>query len=200
MVEQSLAQTEEAVALAQELQDSLDLYQQTFGEVFAGVEPIYPVNDSQPPSWGSPAPLFAAPFRNYNLDNNPDAVNPTYHELENFLRADRTDSYRYIYYYYMCGNFAETVHNNAEAAGIRAAVVFIQYNYGDGHAIDAFVTTDRGLVYIDCTGASVQGPSSNDAIVNNLKMYSPYNPTFLFPSGYYYLPDSRWVTDLEIYW
>ncbi|GAH20132.1 unnamed protein product, partial [marine sediment metagenome] len=41
------------------------------------------------------------------------------------------------------------------------------YNYGiahdAGHACYAFDTTDRGLVYIDCTGLSGSyGPPNND--------------------------------------
>jgi hypothetical protein len=45
------------------------------------------------------------------------------------------------------------VHNNAEAAGIRAASVSVDFE-GDevGHACNAFDTIDKGLVYIDCTG------------------------------------------------
>jgi len=47
------------------------------------------------------------------------------------------------------------VHNNAEAAGIRAASVSVDFE-GDeeGHALNVFETIDKGLVYIDCTGQS----------------------------------------------
>ncbi len=56
----------------------------------------------------------------------------------------------------VCADFAEDVHNNAEAKGIRAAWVGIEFREaGDGHALNAFETTDRGLVYVDCTGTSV---------------------------------------------
>jgi len=43
------------------------------------------------------------------------------------------------------------LHNNAEANGIRCAVVAI-YGSSDGHALDAFQTTDEGLVFVDDTG------------------------------------------------
>jgi len=47
------------------------------------------------------------------------------------------------------------VHNNAEAAGIRAALVNINFDESDkGHALNAFDTIDMGLIYIDCTGQS----------------------------------------------
>jgi hypothetical protein len=194
------------LAAAQELADEADealatlqLYKETFGEVFEGAMPWYIINDTEPPAWNDPGPFNNAPIRLYNLVNNPDAVNPTYAELLDFLRADVTDLYRYVYNYYMCGNFAETVHNNAEAAGIRAAVVFIQYSEGQGHAINAFVTTDKGLVYIDCTGSERQGPSSLDSIVNNMRIGTAYICTFLFPSGYYFIPEDKTVTSIEIY-
>jgi hypothetical protein len=41
------------------------------------------------------------------------------------------------------------VNNNAEAKGIRCAVVDIFYPDGYGHTIVAFDTTDRGLIYIE---------------------------------------------------
>ena len=90
------------------------------------------------------------------LTNNPDATNPTYGELVAFIQEDPTDTNDYLenpYIGYVCADFAEDVHNNAEAAGIRAAWVSIQFEGSDkGHASNAFETTDMGLVYIDCTG------------------------------------------------
>ena len=86
------------------------------------------------------------------LINNPDATDPTYAELIAFIKADITDESLYTNSY-VCSDFAEAVHNNAEAAGIRAAWAGIDLE-GDeeGHACNAFETTDLGLVYIDCTG------------------------------------------------
>jgi len=97
------------------------------------------------------------------LVNNPNATNPTYAELVAFVKADATDTKAYVEESYrvggfegkahVCADFAEDVHNNAEAAGIRAAWVSIDFEGEDeGHALNAFETTDRGLVYIDCTG------------------------------------------------
>jgi hypothetical protein len=92
------------------------------------------------------------------LVNNPDAADPTYEELVVFIKEDPTDKHLYSYNY-VCSDFAETVHNNAEAAGIRAAWVAIDLvGRDEGHACNAFETTDKGLVYIDCTG---EGPGSN---------------------------------------
>lgn len=91
------------------------------------------------------------------LINNPNAINPTFAELGAFLKRDRTDEYSYIVgppkNAFVSSDFAETVHNNAEAAGIRAAWVGIDIEgKTEGHALNAFETTDLGLVYIDCTG------------------------------------------------
>lgn len=94
------------------------------------------------------------------LMNNPDATDPTYAELLAFLEADPTDRYSYILgppkAAYICTDFAEDVHNNAEAAGIRAAWVGVDFeDKTEGHALNAFETTDRGLVFIDCTGVGL---------------------------------------------
>jgi len=90
------------------------------------------------------------------LTNNPDATNPTYGELIAFIQEDPTDTNDYLenpHIGYVCADFAEDVHNNAEAVGIRAAWVGIDFEGDDeGHALNAFETIDRGLVYIDCTG------------------------------------------------
>lgn len=91
------------------------------------------------------------------LINNPKATNPTFSELVAFLEKDPTDQYSYIVgppkNAFISSDFAETVHNNAEAAGIRAAWVGIDIEgETEGHSINAFETTDLGLIYIDSTG------------------------------------------------
>lgn len=89
------------------------------------------------------------------LTNNPEATNPTFDELIAFINIDPTDTRAYIRdgeNAYVCADFAEEVHNNAEAVGIRAGWVSIRFqDTEEGHAINAFETTDKGLIYIDCT-------------------------------------------------
>ena len=88
------------------------------------------------------------------LINNANAGNVSFKTLKAFIISDQTDKDLYIPSIQMCGYFAETLHNNAERAGIRAAVVIVEFEAGLApHALNAFETTDRGLVYIDCTGA-----------------------------------------------
>ena len=101
------------------------------------------------------------------LINNPNAINPTYTELLAFLEKDPTDKYSYIFgppkVAYICSDFAEDVHNNAEAVGIRAAWVGIDIEgRTEGHALNAFETTDVGLVFIDCTGEGLWSESSSN--------------------------------------
>ena len=71
-----------------------------------------------------------------------------------FLSQDHTEKHTYIIDVYDCSQFSRDVHNNAEAAGIRAAVVHVDFkNERIGHALNAFLTSDYGLVYVDCTEA-----------------------------------------------
>jgi hypothetical protein len=52
-----------------------------------------------------------------------------------------------------CVDFAARLHNNAEACGINCSIVTFWYKDRGGrdcdHAINAFLTTDRGVVYVD---------------------------------------------------
>ena len=112
----------------------------------SGVEPF----DSKQPPYSK---TFGAPI---HLTNNSSATDPTWQQLMSFLVADKTDQKDYSAFSFPCGAFAEEVHNNAEAAGIQAAWVAVDFEDNtDGHALNAFNTTDRGLVYVDCTGRDV---------------------------------------------
>ena len=106
--------------------------------------------------------LVGADGKPIELINDSSAANPTCAMLVDFINEDPTDEATYMdfgsnssfaFLSHTCGDFAETLHNNAEAAGIRAALVTIDFEGQDvGHALNAFETTDRGLIYIDCTG------------------------------------------------
>ena len=97
-----------------------------------------------------------------HLINNDDATDPTWQQLKTFIISDRSDDKLYNIDTYLCGAFAEEVHNNAEEAGIKAAWVAIGYEDDEtGHAINAFMTVDQGLVFVDCTGTS--DPSNKDS-------------------------------------
>lgn len=105
-------------------------------------------------------------YSGFNLVNNPSATNPTWEQLIEFIASDATDQLIYIEDEYMCGNFAETLHNNAEQAGIRAAWVAIDFADNTvGHALNAFYTLDTGLIFVDCTGGVLEltSPSSKES-------------------------------------
>jgi predicted RNase H-like nuclease (RuvC/YqgF family) len=88
------------------------------------------------------------------LIDNPEAENPTWKEMIAFLAEDQTEKHEYIIGDYDCSQFSRDIHNHAEAAGIRAAEVQVWFRNEDtGHALNAFITTDYGLVYVDCTEA-----------------------------------------------
>ena len=115
--------------------------------------PLYTYEDGKVLIGGDGEPII--------LIDNPDAIDPTYAELVAFIRQDTTDtndyldSLEYPRIGYVCADFAEDVHNNAEAAGIRAASVSVDFEGSEeGHALNVFDTIDMGLVYIDCTGQS----------------------------------------------
>jgi hypothetical protein len=93
------------------------------------------------------------PYTDFTLVNSQNATDPTWEQLIQFIGFDDTDEATYIEGVYMCGNFAETLHNNAEQEGIRAAWVSIDFaGSTTGHALNAFNTIDQGIVFVDCTG------------------------------------------------
>jgi len=74
--------------------------------------------------------------------------NPTFQELRDFILKDPTNRNKFVLNQYECRHFATEVNNNAEANDLRCAFVLLGYDRGQ-HAVVAFDTTDRGLVYIE---------------------------------------------------
>lgn len=105
-----------------------------------------------------------------SLENNPNARNPSWSELVNFLKQDDTDKHLYVLDQFDCGEFALMLHNNAERAGWRAAFVsFAPYATRPGvrgHACVAFQTSDCGLIYIDSTGSRTPTNCSMDKVAH----------------------------------
>jgi ribosomal protein L37AE/L43A len=113
----------------------------------------------------------------------------------------------------ICADFAERLHNEAEMAGIRCAYVSVNLSgysdpfdygipYNTSHALNAFQTTDRGLIYIDDTGkVGGFGPSNCDKTVD-IQLGQQYSPISLFPElGWSYIWGSMGtVTDILIIW
>lgn len=111
-------------------------------------------NNTLHPCDADGATYVGADGHKIELINNINATDPSYAQLITFIRADHTDRKEYDYDNFTCGDYAEQVHNNAEVAGIKAGWVSIGFSDStEGHACNAFNTTDRGMVFIDCTEA-----------------------------------------------
>ncbi len=124
-------------------------------------------------------------------------VNPSWEELKVFLWEDKTDQFPYTPEF-TCEKFAKLVQNNAQKEGIRGAIVYIELGSPSnaGHALNAFETSDRGMVYIDCGGllsealfwqkSTESEPISYDTIINNFEVGRYYKPVSVFK------PASTW--------
>lgn len=134
------------------------------------------------------------------LMQNSTAKDPTFQEMLNFLRADQTDKNDYLLDKFVCADFAEQVQNNAEMAGYNCAYVTVMFTDGVGHACNAFNTTDRGLVFIDCTNSlEGRGPYNSDCIVN-ITEGSVYKPRYLFNNNDWYTLPMGTVESYRVYW
>ena len=74
--------------------------------------------------------------------------NPTHKEMWEFLTHDDTDANPHVVGEYECVDFSAQLINNAKANGTRAAYVHIGAEKW-AHALVAFETVDRGLIFIE---------------------------------------------------
>lgn len=102
-----------------------------------------------------------------DMINNINSIDVSYNELVRFIKEDQIDKI------IITNNFTEadsaiTLHNNAEKAGIKTAIVYYEDTYYYDY-FNAFNTTDRGLVYICCVGdADPEFPCNNDWEYKNM--------------------------------
>jgi hypothetical protein len=129
-----------------------------------------------------------------SLINNNSAVNPTYSQLLSFIKNDKTDQQKYIPGKYTCGDFAETVHNNAEKVGYKAGWVTID---GVDHCCNVFQTSDKGTIYIDCTGSPNGGGSWDSSV--KLANGNKYQRIPLFSNNFYF-NSMGIVSSYKAYW
>ena len=127
------------------------------------------LSDGDPSDYNDPVKylnIAGADGHRIKLVNNVNATDPSYEELKRFLKADLTDTIPYEYGSFVCADFAETVHNNAEEQGIKAGYVSVDfYEITEGHACNVFNTTDEGLVFVDCTAPLNNDFRNHDTIV-----------------------------------
>jgi len=74
--------------------------------------------------------------------------NPTFEEMRYFIIKDPTSRKQFIPNQYECRHFATEVDNNAKATGWECGFALLCYTQGQ-HAVVAFNTTDRGLIFIE---------------------------------------------------
>lgn len=119
---------------------------------------------------------------------------PTYKEAVTFLERDKTSDNEYDdddYGVYVCTHFSRDVCNNAEAEGLRCALVHLLYQ-GAGHAIIAFDTVDEGLVYFDAITDEKTNPEVGE------RYYKCVEPK---PGYYYEQPDfDDTILDILVIW
>jgi hypothetical protein len=106
----------------------------------------------------------------------------SYERVLEFLEKDKTDENEYSYPY-NCISFANELKSNAENEGIKCAIV--SFDLEDkyeawGHAINAFETTDRGIVFFD---------PQTDGQRYDIKV-----------GGYYTLSERYRITKVDIIW
>lgn len=126
------------------------------------------------------------------LVNHNDAVNPSYEQLIAFTKENKIDERSYNANSYNCQDFAKAYHDACEAAGIKAGFVGCD---GMDHAFNVFQTTDKGIVYIDCTG--VPGGKANqdkEITISGNKATGRY-----LVQGWTFTYDGS-ASNLEVYW
>lgn len=112
-------------------------------------------------------------------------MNPTYSEMYNFLQQDKTSDREWTAEY-TCRHFSTDVNNNAESQGIRCGYVWIAFEDSDtGHAIVAFETVDRGIIFIE--------PQSDWQV--KLAVGEHYKI-----AGFYYIEGNPVVESYDIVW
>lgn len=126
------------------------------------------------------------------LTNYKNARYPTYDQLLKFLKADKTDEKPYTSTY-VCSDFARTLHNNAEKAGIKAGWVGC---HSVNHAFNVFKTTDKGTVYIDCTGTPRGGTLQDKQL--NCVIGQKLTGKYLFKD--WKITGMGTVEDLKVFW
>jgi hypothetical protein len=144
--------------------------------------------------------------------DNTQAGNPTWNQLTTFISRDTTDQHPYNIQSFNCVNYASIVYNNAETSNIESAVVILTLrNEPIGHAVDAFITSDYGMVYVDCTaqdtiarikvGKTYRAVSPGDILPNQDRNDSWWDA---LSNNYYYLPNvyggQAVVDSIDFYW
>ena len=107
-----------------------------------------------------------------SLNDSGEAHNPSWGELWDFLRRDATDTIPYNSEVFLPQDYAERLHNNAEANKIRCGIVIMKLSSGPMYC-NSFDTTDQGVVYIDCIGLTTGDPADKRVWIGRGEEYEP---------------------------
>lgn len=103
--------------------------------------------------WTTPTPWDDYNDQYISIKTYRDAKPVSYNDLIAFLNTDNTEDKLYVLPTYTCVDFSADLYNDAEVNRIKCALVSVHFKEPiPGHAFNAFETTDKGIVYIDCTG------------------------------------------------
>lgn len=86
-----------------------------------------------------------------------DTYDPTLEEALAFVKMDQTDKHPFEFGEFDCSDFTQNFQHNATSQGLRCGACVMRFHRSadghdwDGHYINAFCTTDAGLLLIDCT-------------------------------------------------
>jgi len=119
---------------------------------------------------------------------------PSWQELIEFLKEDETDTYIYRADKFDCTGFAITLRDRAIARGFRCAYVVVEFSDGGAHALNAFQTSDKGLVFVGVTSSKDRSYASYDKVVY-LKIGEYYGMISLEAVNWRYINTSLYNVD-----
>jgi len=101
--------------------------------------------------------------------NESDLHDPTFEELQTFLRVNQIDKNEYQKHLYNCVSFTKDLLLDAKGRGIRGYFVIIELPKSDPHhAIAMFETVDKGTVYIEPQNDNILNPTTFDVVYTSL--------------------------------
>jgi len=165
-------------------------------------EPPASTNNLPTPSFSTDANGFSILINHippYNLkgwsltpENISTAGDPTFSQMVAFLIQDRTDEIDWVPTKFESDSYAIAVHDNAEKAGIRCALVYVEYKDNTARFLNAFNTTDKGLVFIDCSGQSAETKTLSQFLNFDKVAYIALNQEYGIIT-LYYVDSNNWT-------
>jgi len=142
--------------------------------------------------------------RSIELMYNISARYPTYDELYKFLWNDNTDYQQSLEQKNLtCEDFAEQIQHNAESSGYKCGIVAINFDStpsGCSHFCNVFDTSDRGLIFIDCSDCIMTEDLLHGDYIVNIEKGKPYCLDYMFLEDDFINSDIDNISSYEIYW